>query len=1035
MKFFLSTLLLYVALHIGVLGNDIETARRELRHLKSQYNAYSRQLEELKSGKLDLPRLFQLTASLQKLEQDLQHLQPFLEKCYTDSSVCLPEFTIQARLMDYDGPEVRGFLSNGDILACRAAVTQPAGPGGRPVATELFWQLYDSGGRPVSGVSKRIQTSQKKSDKTYGFRFRLDNLDPGIYIVGLTHYLLSDPKVRTQAVYRFRVDKKPDARITQIYVTDSPEGTTHEPVIGNEALAHCFIRYALAREENVTIAVKVTDTSSGDIVFEETYPRKVNGDCQKQRFGIRLEKGVVPLDRTVMYSVEIHSSKKCIARASVKFKRAAYKLFIRVPETIPSNDARPFTLSVPKKFIPPYTVDLNASTGLVLHYEPNALTGTVTGISESKTIQTGFRATVTDKQGRIANGSVQLRVTGLFDGKSQSRLFAVDPPSAGLIRKPDKKKKHAVIIHAPSQLTSGREVEFTLKVPAVFKPPYHLDLNPSSGLVVARLPGELSGTVTGIAQKKTVTARLNVRVRDAEGRIGIGGKMLKIKPAPEEKQTSKKRDFVPGKVDWYTRKMVYGYPKWERWDGKSKESRIQGYYTKKGKFLYHGEFISLNDDKSLYGKGEYTHGKPARVFRYTSWEGKQYLYWQKTYTENGGYHYIQYHYPKGIKNIEYHVDTQGRTYGQKWNWDRFGAIRYIENYVYGIPEGIAYSINIGPYKDKGYTWASISATTYKNDKPLKTVRWIFRYPYKEKKPASEQALADFKSENKRYLTRELITEYDENDSMVREVSNWYEDGRLSKSDKRDFSGGTGTAESKSTASARETPQNVKEGKERFVQLNKTIASMVPPDLAELRKGLEANFRKRMQDKKLLADLGGLSDMDAAQWEKKQLAAVSRLLVNCARAGKTTQLNAAALFNAGLITRKEFNEVGLSIRKNRVRAHYAPGIRNVFARAKQYIQKKQKEIKALDKSVADIFKDHKKRGEENVRGNAYRRMKGLAEQKKKIQKEIQQITEFFKPVQVLLQNNDWVIAAMRIRDSKYARRFGYMFPGPPPGMGK
>ncbi len=99
---------------------------------------------------------------------------------------------------------------------------------------------------------------------------------------------------------------------------------------------------------------------------------------------------------------------------------------------------------------------------------------------------------------------------------------------------------YALILAIPKTLVSGKPRDFKIKVPKVFEPPYKIDINSASGLSIGHNKGKLSGTVTGIATKDAIDAKVSVSVNDAKGRKGTSFASVRVaaKPKPKKKVPS-----------------------------------------------------------------------------------------------------------------------------------------------------------------------------------------------------------------------------------------------------------------------------------------------------------------------------------------------------------------------------------------------------------------------------------------------------------------------------------------------------------------
>ena len=835
-------------------GTDTETAEKEMQALRSRCAAAEKELDRMVENKTGLAEYFRLIAELERLESDLARLESFLDRLSRDAQKRLPDFQITAHRNDFNGPPVDGPFRSGDILACTAEVTHPEPPEG-PKPTELYWQLYDPQQKPITGVTKRVQAYESGTTLTYRFRFRINSLPPGTYTVGLTHYRVDDHNVRSQAAYEFRVAKAPGVRIRKLLVTEKPGGAVHCSVLGNQALPHCYVLYETDEKTPVTIFIRITAKGSGEAFFEKEYTRDPAGkNGSGQKFGIRLDQGVVPLNRTVFFEAKLtipDSPESAVRR--VAFKQRFYELKIKAPNRLKSNTPGRFTLTVPDRFTPPFTTELTPSPGLALHYEKDALTGTVTGISESGTQKTVLRAGVTDSRGRIAKGSVTITIAGLFE------------------EKPD--------------------------------------------------PDKLS-VVPGAAEWKK-SNRLYVRPEKSE----------------EETATSRKEHppaVQSGQVQWYDLSEYDA----EEEGAKGATGRFQAYIKKGWGRVKHGKYIVKDRKDRVAFQAVYKHGKLWEYSDYTLYKGKKYLAETLKRPTAGWKTYTDYHIPEGTKYWEqsYRENDPENTYQYQW-WLPSGAREGISA---GSENAFEYHIffNASTDREEDTSSASISKAIpfNQNGATEKDISYNYEYPsFQSEKDAIEKAFSDMKSNNKQYLTYESVRTYCfiEKDGQreiktIDHFTNVYKKGRHVETQIHYKNGKKVYEKSKTRMDVNDADRGLK----RFSRLQKEIQSMVPEDLPDIKKGLARTFSKKTENRKLMARLGHMTEIQVRQWEREQFTSLARILVNTARAGRTTALDPAALWRKGLITLDKFNEISRAIRENKVRNHFEPGIKRFLSAAQR-----------------------------------------------------------------------------------------------------
>ncbi|MBN1957775.1 MAG: hypothetical protein JW773_06200 [Desulfuromonadales bacterium] len=124
----------------------------------------------------------------------------------------------------------------------------------------------------------------------------------------------------------------------------------------------------------------------------------------------------------------------------------------------------------------------------------------------------------------IPDGSVTSGEEGVFTAEITDH--------AGLTRRVSREFKvvdYRAEVKLPRTLKSGNGGMFAINLPQGFKPPYQVSLNPGTGLTLGYAPGQLKGTVTAIATGRDLTAALDVKVIDANGRVAQGRGTVTVK--------------------------------------------------------------------------------------------------------------------------------------------------------------------------------------------------------------------------------------------------------------------------------------------------------------------------------------------------------------------------------------------------------------------------------------------------------------------------------------------------------------------------
>lgn len=382
--------------------SDKEDLLRQLEALESRYLRYEIRADRIKADKAGLEEYFLLLEDVKSLEREIERLEDKLAKAGDDQDPALPEFEVHGFLEQIGGDPISPYAGNGDIVAFSAAVEHPAFKGdGKP--SEIFFQLYDSSDRPVSGVFKRHKALEAGTRKTYTFRFRLDQMPQGQYRVGATHYLLEKPDVKTQASATFKVF---DAAVLDgIVVTDRPNGSPHQNFITNEKLPHIYVFYKLAQGiESAEVTLEVADGKHKLAAMTQ------ERGADKRYFGIRLEKGSFKPEQDLVVTASVRTPDGKVKTARSSFSVGYYRLVLHAPRVLESGKTAGFRLEVPDTFIPPFSVSLKPSEGVVVHHSEGDLNGTVTGVGKQYDTSVWLSAGVRDSRGHLAKGAVSLNL-------------------------------------------------------------------------------------------------------------------------------------------------------------------------------------------------------------------------------------------------------------------------------------------------------------------------------------------------------------------------------------------------------------------------------------------------------------------------------------------------------------------------------------------------------------------------------------------------------------------------------------------------
>jgi hypothetical protein len=318
----------------------------------------------------------------------------------------LPSFKVTASREEYDGPAINGPLENGEIVALRALVSHPETE--EPLLTNLVWQLYDEKGAPVSRYQKQVQASETGGQREYRVRFLLEGLPNGRYTAALTHQLALNPEVRSQASAGFTLFQP--VTITRIWATDAAGDVIAKESLRNDKLPHLYVTFVMGKGiEAVQTRLTARNKQTGAEIhsLEREYQRK---DQQEQRTGVRLAAGSVKAGDEVEFEAAITSPPGKAQTARTLFKVEGYPISVKAPSRLQSGDQGRFAISVPDEFDLPFRVDVTGRGLTIGRPSAEALSGTVSGFSESGEKTGTLHATVTDAAGRAGQATVSVTI-------------------------------------------------------------------------------------------------------------------------------------------------------------------------------------------------------------------------------------------------------------------------------------------------------------------------------------------------------------------------------------------------------------------------------------------------------------------------------------------------------------------------------------------------------------------------------------------------------------------------------------------------
>jgi hypothetical protein len=333
--------------------------------------------------------------------------------------IALSPFQISGNLGNTQGPAISGALQNGDVLEFLAEVEHPASVA--PIATQLFWQVYDSGKRPVEGLNKIVPAYETGGKKSYLFRFRLDNMNNGDYIVALTHRLVSNPDIFTQAVFPFRIFQA--VKIDRLLVTDGKNGQTSKTQMHPGDAPQMFVYYTLVENiGKVKVELTAKENSSGRVIESAVTERPRDGESPPYRVGLGLPAEALKAGDRVVFEARIttQDGKTQAANTFFSIVPEKYELKIVAPRMIVGDQVADYSLTLPEGFEPPFFVDVSGGA-LDIKKTNDPLRGKFQGPVTTTTQSFILTFLVRDAKNRTASGSTKVTVRGLDPDTISSR--------------------------------------------------------------------------------------------------------------------------------------------------------------------------------------------------------------------------------------------------------------------------------------------------------------------------------------------------------------------------------------------------------------------------------------------------------------------------------------------------------------------------------------------------------------------------------------------------------------------------------------
>lgn len=607
---------------------------------------------------------------------------------------------------------------------------------------------------------------------------------------------------------------------------------------------------------------------------------------------------------------------------------------------------------------------------------------------------------------------------------------------------------YSLAMSFPERITPGQSFPYRISVPAGFKAPISLELDASAGILITRgSRGGLSGTVSAVGRfDADQSVRISAMVRDSDPngkKTAMGVVTVRVTPgavrehepdsspaepvhlppaAPKDKQTPNwiKTYYRNGNLkEQYQVKVLADGSKikhgnYQEYDEETRNLSLKGTYVNGKK---HGKFISY---------GDITNWKPWFVSTYVN--GKR----QGVSTE--------YNIYKGkYFKVGEAVYSGGKKHGPETSWDYKGRVTSLWRWKNGMPDGLWQRFEPGlnmllvekvhwkANRKEGACYKLDYRFSPENKSRLETEikkeqgKYSNNYKIGLWRYASYKSVKDLAADNpSRGLVKEEFysspgrikwsrrlydgipsqkREYNAAGEVIRKTS-YNTNGKLSEVTERDNKGNV-TKEFMYDENG---------------QLEK-VSDYTTPGKVRVTYYEKGIFKETRTYDNKNNPLGG-SGKSSSEKDSR---------TTSGSGGNAAEKKAHSAGNTA--------DSGLKQRLKRVQVHFGPGIKTFFSKAKNELENNSKKMKELDSKVQSVFSRQRGRGKKVVKGAAYEKIKEYNRQKESIKKESRELLKFCNSINALIVNNQLPIAAMRIRDSKYAKKFGYKFPGAPQGMGR
>ncbi len=199
-------------------------------------------------------------------------------------------------------------------------------------------------------------------------------------------------------------------------------------------------------------------------------------------------------------------------------KAAKIKLLI-TPATIKPGGLAHFKIEAPIWFVNPKIEGISCSSNLTPYWSRNSMSGSMEGDSLIEREEKGdVVVTVSDDKGNYGSARGVVIISS--------------------------SEEYKLAIKIKTRLESGKSYDFSIAVPADFKPPYSVYIKyPSAYLDVNYQSSSLGGTVVAVA-KVMSSCTITAQVYDAAGRRGYASKTVTVK-VPEKTEDEKLPEEKP----------------------------------------------------------------------------------------------------------------------------------------------------------------------------------------------------------------------------------------------------------------------------------------------------------------------------------------------------------------------------------------------------------------------------------------------------------------------------------------------------------